>query len=92
METQPIEKEKERKFPLEIVYNGTPKEEVVSNDDLIQLVIQRAIHLFHVTQQPHVLALFNAEGDELVDGETVGHYLLTRKTPVFLRQSKVKGG
>lgn len=84
--------EQEHKFPVTIVYNGAEKHEPVTRDELIKAILARAILLFHVTQQPHMLSLFTEDGTELNDNTTVGQDGLTKESVVYLRQSKVKGG
>lgn len=79
-------------FPIEVVYNGKPKHVVVTLTEQIKDVLAKAIQIFHVTQQPHMLSLFNEAGTELEDGTTVQQNGIGRKTVLYLRQSKVKGG
>lgn len=79
-------------FPIGIIYNGDEKREPVTPNERIKAVLDRAIQLFHVTQQPHMLSLFNEEGDELNDSTTVAENSITKKSVLYLRQSKVKGG
>ena len=79
-------------FPVEVVYNGTPKRIVVTLAELIKTALDEAIKLFHVTQQPHLLSLFTVEGTELNDNSTIEQNGIDQKTVLYLRQSKVKGG
>lgn len=79
-------------FPIEVVYNGKPKHVVVTLPELIKAVLDDAIKVFHVTQQPHLLSLFTEDGTELEDGSTVEQNKIDQKTVLYLRQSKVKGG
>lgn len=92
MEAAPTVEPIEQKFPIGIVYNGTEKHEPVDRSEQIKAVLARAILIFHVTQQPHMLSLFTEDGKELDDNSTVGQDGLTRKSVLYLRQSKVKGG
>jgi hypothetical protein len=82
----------ERSFPEGVVYNGVTKHEPVTLDEKIAAVLARAIQLFHVTQQTHMLSLFKEDGTELDDNSTVGQNAITKKDVLYLRQSKVKGG
>jgi hypothetical protein len=82
----------EHSFSVGIVYNGVEKHEQVTRDETIKAVLDRAIQLFHVTQQPHMLSLFMEDGRELDDASTVGQSSITKKSVLYLRQSKVKGG
>jgi hypothetical protein len=79
-------------FPIEVVYNGKPKHIVVTLHELIKTILDDAIKEFHVTQQPHLLSLFTEDGTELDDKSTVQQNGIDRKTVLYLRQSKVKGG
>jgi hypothetical protein len=79
-------------FPVGVVYNGKEKHESVKLVDLIKDVLAGAIKIFQVTQQPHMLSLFDENGNELNDNTTVGDNGITPKSVLYLRQSKVKGG
>ena len=81
-----------REFPIGVVYNGAEKHEPVHSTEAIATVLKRAIALFHVLQQPHLLSLFDAAGNELPDTSTVAACGLAKDSVVFLRPSKVKGG
>lgn len=84
--------EREHSFLIGVVYNGTEKHQPVTRDELIKAVLDRAIQEFHVAQQPHVLSLFDEDGYELSDSTTVGQSGLSKKSVLYLRPSKVKGG
>jgi hypothetical protein len=84
--------EKEKSFEIGVVYNGTEKHQSVTRDELIKAVLDRAIQEFHITQQPHTLSLFAEDGHELSDNTTVGQNDLSKKSVLYLRPSKVKGG
>ena len=84
--------EKEHSFVIGIVYNGVEKHQQVTRDELIKTVLDRAIQEFHITQQPHIQALFAEDGRELLDNTTVGQNGLSKKSVLYLRPSKVKGG
>jgi len=95
MESAAIEENQvavEHSFSIGVVYNGVEKHEEVTRDERIKAVLDRAIQLFHVTQQPHVLAMFIEDGRELDDASTIGQNSITKKSVLYLRQSKVKGG
>jgi hypothetical protein len=91
-ESNPQEAAPSHPFPIAIVYNGPAKHEPVTLAELIKSVLADAIKLFHVTQQPHMLSLFDEDGNELNDSTTVGENKITPKSVLYLRQSKVKGG
>ena len=82
----------EHTFPIGIVYNGVEKHEQVTRDEIMKVVLGRAIKIFNITQQPHLLSLFTEDGRELDDNSTVGQNDLTRKSVLHLRPGAVKGG
>src|SRR5260370_23112996 len=85
----------DRKLRIGIVWNGVEKHEEVKEEETIQAVLARAIRLFHITQQPHLLSLFVSEGNdarELDDNSTVKQNGLTSESILYLRPSRVKGG
>jgi hypothetical protein len=79
-------------FPIDVVYNGKPKDVVVTLPEQIKSVLADAIKIFQVTQQPHMLSLFTEAGKELDDNTTVQQNGIERKAVLYLRQSAVKGG
>jgi len=50
------EKENQEKFAVQIVYNGVTKPLEVERNQHITVVLQRAIILFGITQNPHLLS------------------------------------
>ena len=63
----------EKKFEVKIVYNGLEKEIKVELDETVKQVLDRAIQVFAVTQQPHLLALYTAAGQELTNESQTVH-------------------
>jgi hypothetical protein len=47
----------ERKFAVEIVYNGVTKSLQVEPEEQVTVLLQKAIAAFGITQQPHLLSL-----------------------------------
>lgn len=77
---------------LKITYNGVTKRIEFEPDELVKTILERAIRIFQVTQQPHLLSLFRADGTTVADGSTAKAAGLHRGTQLYLRQDQVKGG
>jgi hypothetical protein len=82
----------ERKFEVQVVYNGITKPLAVELHEQVQAVLQRAIHLFGVTQNPHLLSLFREDGTEVPDNVSVEQAHFKPRELLALRPSAVKGG
>jgi hypothetical protein len=80
------------KVVLTIIYNGVARPLDVQPHEKVQAVLQRAIHLFHVSQQPHLLSLFREVGTRVPDDQTVAEAGLHNGTKLLLRPDAVKGG
>ena len=88
-----VENKVEKKFEIEIVYNGVDKEIKVEQDETVKQVLDRAIQVFSVTQQPHLLALYTVGGQELTnESQTVKQAGIRPHDKLLLRPSAVKGG
>ena len=93
-----VEKEKEQKekdqkrFTVEIVYNGVTKSLEVELEQRIAAVLQNAIALFGITQNPHLLSLFRQDGSQVPETETVERARLKPGEVLLLRPNAVKGG
>ena len=48
----------EKKFFVEIVYNGVTKPLQVQPEEQVTALLQKAIAAFGITQNPHLLSLF----------------------------------
>jgi hypothetical protein len=88
------EKESEGKpqYAVFIAYNGVEKEITANAHEAVQALLNRAIHEFHITTQPHVLSLYNQAGVELPDAAKVGEVGIRPKDHLLLRPGAVKGG
>lgn len=82
----------EKKFDIIIVYNGVEKTVDVEPDTHVKAVLERAIHLFGITGQPHLLSLFRADGSKVDESLTVVSAGLHKGSVLYLRQDAVKGG
>ena len=80
------------KFEITVSYNGVARELEVEGHENMASVLQRAIQLFGITQQPHLLSLFFENGTlvpEQVSAEAAG---LKEDIKLYLRQNVAKGG
>jgi hypothetical protein len=83
---------KEKKFTVQIVYNGVTKSLEVELEQHITTVLQKAIALFAITQNPHLLSLFRQDGTQVPETETVERAGLKAGQVLLLRPNVVKGG
>jgi hypothetical protein len=86
------EKENQEKFAVQIVYNGVTKPLEVERNQHVTVVLQRAITLFGITQNPHLLSLFRQDGTIVPENETVERAGLKPCEVLLLRPNAVKGG
>jgi hypothetical protein len=86
------EKENQEKFAVQIVYNGVTKPLEVERNQHVTVVLQRAITLFGITQNPHLLSLFRQDGNVVPESETVERAGLKPGEVLLLRPNTVKGG
>jgi len=82
----------ERKFAVEIAYNGVGKRFEVDADEQVGALRSRAVAAFGITQNPHLLGLFRKDGVELPDNETLERAGVKPHEELLLRQSAVRGG
>jgi hypothetical protein len=82
-----------KKYAITVIYNGVDQPLEINPHESVTAVLQAAIHLFPVTEQHHLLALFDDQGREITaedqSAEAAG---LVAGSRVILRQSAVKGG
>lgn len=83
---------RDKPFEIEVVYNGLSKRVEVSKDETISSVLQKAIAAFGNLPAPHTLALYDADGHELPDGNTVHGSKIKKGDRLLLRPSTVKAG
>ena len=82
-----------KKFEVAVVYNGVTKPLEVVGSESVEAVLARAINLFPVTEQRHLLALFDETGTEISDEKQSAIQAGLRSgSKVALRQGAVKGG
>lgn len=83
---------REKSFEVSVVYNGLSKPVEVSKDELISSVLAKAIAAFGNLPAPHTLAIYDSDGRELPDGETVKEAKVKKGDRLLLRPSTVKAG
>ena len=83
---------REKVFEITISYNGIDKPLTVSRDELIGDVRNRAVSLFGIAENQHLLGLFSVEGGELQDTQTVKDAKIKKGTKLLLRPSAVRAG
>lgn len=80
------------KFEILIVYNGVSKPITVQPQEQVQAVLQQAIHLFGITQNPHLLSLFKEDGTVVPEHQSVADAGIKPGERLALRPNAVKGG
>lgn len=83
---------RDKEFEITISYNGLDKPLTVTRDELIRDVRTRAVALFGISENQHLLGLFTADGGELQDNLTVKDAKLKKHEKVLLRPSAVRAG
>jgi hypothetical protein len=82
----------DKQFAVQIVYNGVTKPLEVERNQLVTVVLQRAITLFGITQNPHLLSFFRQDGSLVPETDTVERAGLKPGQVLLLRPNAVKGG
>jgi hypothetical protein len=82
----------EKKFAVEVTYNGISKSLEVNPEERVSALLQRAIAAFGIVQNPHLFGLFRENGSELPDNESVEKAGLKPGELLILRPSAVRGG
>lgn len=82
----------EKKFKIEIVYNGLTDPFLVEPDEQVHTLLQKAIHHFKISQNAHLLSLFRADGSEVAEKQSVAHAGIRPGELLALRPNVVKGG
>jgi hypothetical protein len=82
----------EKKFAVEITYNGLTKTLRVEAEERVSALLQQAIAAFGITQNAHLLALFRENGTELLDNESLERAGVKPGELLLLRPSAVRGG
>ena len=82
----------EKKFTIEIAYNGVTKPFHVEPHEQVAVLLKKAIETFGITQNPHLLSLFRQDGSVVPENETVERAGLKPGEVLLLRPNAVKGG
>src|SRR5260370_11990337 len=82
----------ERKFAVEIIYNGITKKLEVVGEEQVAAMLQKAIAEFHITQNPHLLSLYRQDGSLVPETESVERAGIRPREALLLRPNAVKGG
>ena len=77
---------------VRVTYNGVIHDLAYQPHEQVTALLQRAVHLFGITANTHLLSLFNEGGQELPDHESVQAAGVKPGDLLILRQSVVKGG
>lgn len=77
---------------VRVTYNGVVKDLAYQPHEQVNALLQRAVHVFGITANAHLLSLFNENGQELPDNESVQSAGVEPGDLLILRQSVVKGG
>lgn len=83
---------RDKSFEVTVVYNGLMKLIEVSKDELVSSVLAKSIAAFGNLPAPHTLALYESEGRELPDTESVKDAKVKKGDRLLLRPSTVKAG
>jgi len=82
-----------KQFTLEIVYDGVTKPlPHVEPEQQVTAVLARAIALFNINQNAHLLSLYREDGTLVQENESVERAGLKANEVLLLRPNKVKGG
>jgi hypothetical protein len=85
--------DRQGRFAVVVVYNGLKRELQVEPHESMASVTERAISLFEVSEQRHLLALFDTNNREFTDlSESAAQAGLHAGEVLVLRQSQVRGG
>lgn len=82
----------DKKLQLTIVYNGIEKPLEVQPHASVKSILERAIHMFTIAAQPHLLSLFRADGTKVEENQSASEAGLADGAVLYLRQDAVKGG
>jgi hypothetical protein len=85
-------REHPRTFKVIVLYNGLEREIEAKPDELVKVLLARAIAAFGSPPNPHTLSLFTNDGRELKDDQTVREAGVRRCETLLLRPGAVKGG
>jgi hypothetical protein len=82
----------EKKFVVDVAYNGVTKPVEVQLEEQVTALLARAIASFGITQGPHLLSLYREDGTQVPENESVERAGLQPGEVLLLRPNAVKGG
>ncbi len=82
----------EKKFAVEIVYNGVTKSLHAEPEEQVIALLQKAIAIFGITQNPHLLSFFRQDGSVVRENESIERAGIKPCEILLLRPNAVKGG
>jgi hypothetical protein len=82
----------EKKFAVDIVYNGVTKSLRAEPEEQVAALLQKAIAIFGITQNPHLLSLFRQDGTVVPEHESIERAGIKPDEILLLRPDAVKGG
>lgn len=82
----------EKKFAVEIVYNGVTKSLHAEPEEQVAALLQKAIAIFGITQNPHLLSFFRQDGTVVPEHESIERAGIKPGEILLLRPNAVKGG
>ena len=77
---------------VKVSYNGLIKGLTANPREAVQALLNRAEDAFQITQNRHLLALFNMAGVELTDTQSLEAAGVKSGDELLLRPSRIKGG
>ena len=81
-----------KQITVTVVYNGVEKTLEANPHQAVRALLEHAIRAFSITNNPHILSLFNDAGTELNEQISVEQAGIREGTELLLRASVVKGG
>jgi hypothetical protein len=85
--------EQKHEIRVGIEYNGLSKKIEINPDATVRMLLERAIRAYGNLPQPHTLALWTAQGQELTnEQQTLREAHIKDGDVLILRPSAVKGG
>ena len=82
----------EKRFVVDVSYNGVTKPIEVELEQQISALLAKAIASFGISQAPHLLSLFREDGTVVPENESVERAGLKPGEVLLLRPNAVKGG
>lgn len=77
---------------VRVVYNGVEKGLEANVHQAVRALLEHAIRAFSITNNPHIVSLFNDAGTELNEQMSLEQAGIREGTELLLRASAVKGG